>query len=167
MENLLEKLEKIGAIKKGDFLLKGGGQSSVYFDIKRAYGDPELFNELIEAVSLLVPKEVTCIAGSGNGGIPLATGVALKLHKKLSIVRDIPKGHGTKKVIDGYEPKEADRVVVVDDVLTSGTSLRQTIENLKDTTILRCIVILKRGEAVGIVHKIFYLATSDDVGTTQ
>jgi orotate phosphoribosyltransferase len=157
MKNLLKEFERIGAIKKGDFILKSGEKSNIYFDIKKAYGNPEIFKKIVLEISALIPVGVTCIAGSGNGGIPLATAVSLNLNKKLSIVRDVVKNHGTKDMIDGYKPNKSDKVVIVDDVLTSGTSIRNTIKNLGDTQILKCAVILKRGEPEGIKHKIDYL----------
>jgi orotate phosphoribosyltransferase len=151
MKNLLlKKLEEIGAIQRGDFLLKNGEHSDIYFDIKKAYGNPGIFKEIIADMVKLIPKETTCIAGSGHGGIPLATALSLELNKNVSMVRDAPKGHGIGKMIDGYQPNKNDEVVIVDDVLTSGTSLRTTIQNLGDSKILKCVVILKRGEAEGI-----------------
>lgn len=157
MVNLLEKLKESGVIKEGDFVLKGGEKSNLYFDIKKAYGNPTLFKEILSEVSKLIPKEATCIAGSGNGGIPLATALSLETNKKLSIVRDVEKNHGTRQMIDGYIPQDSDKVVVVDDVLTSGTSLRNTIKNLGDVTIIKCVVILKRGEARGVDHVVEHL----------
>lgn len=158
MKKLLEKLKEIDAIKEGNFTLKSGEKSNIYFDIKKAYGDPKIFKEIILQISKLVPKETTCIAGSGNGGIPLATAISLNLDKKLSIVRDINKDHGIKKEIDGHIPTKDDEVVIVDDVLNSGTSLRNTIGKLEDkTNILKCLVILKRGEIKKINYKIEHL----------
>ncbi len=125
--------------------------------IKKAYGNPIVFKEIVSEVLKLIPDEATCIAGSGNGGIPLATALSLGTNKKLSIVRDVEKNHGTKEMIDGHIPNVSDKIVIVDDVLTSGTSLRNTIKNLGDSTIIKCIVILKRGEAQGINHDIEYL----------
>ena len=104
MINLLEKLKEIGAIKGGDFVLKGGEKSTVYFDIKKAYGDPDVFKEIVSEVLKLIPEETTCIAGSGNGGIPLAVALSLEMNKKLSIVRDVEKNHGTKQMVDGHIP---------------------------------------------------------------
>lgn len=150
MENILQTLKDIGAVQEGEFILKSGKTSHLYFDIKKAYGNPEVFAEIISAICELIPKEATCIAGSGNGGIPLATAVSLKLKKKLSIVRDTKKNHGIQKHIDGHIPDLSDVVVIVDDVLSSGTSLRNTIKHLGDAHISMCVVLVKRGEVQGV-----------------
>jgi orotate phosphoribosyltransferase len=155
MKNFLKKLKKIGAIQKGEFILKSGKKNNVYYDLKKVYGEPLVFKEVVLEILKLIPKKTTCIAGSGNGGIPLATAVALSLGKKLSIVRDVLKDHGTKKEIDGHVPTQKDKVVIVDDVLSSGTSLRNTIEKLESKTeILKCVVILKKEEPKGIKYEI-------------
>ena len=66
----------------------------------------------------------------------------------LTLVRDEPKKHGKGGWIDGYVPNEQDKVVLVDDVFTTGGSLRKLIKILEPTKaeIIGVYVVVKRGE---------------------
>jgi orotate phosphoribosyltransferase len=81
---------------------------------------------LADAVGSLLPKKTTCVAGSGHGGLPLAAVVATRLNKKFIAVREGAKKHGLSKLIDGYFPEKNESVIIIDDVLTTGSSLRDT-----------------------------------------
>jgi orotate phosphoribosyltransferase len=65
------------------------------------------------------------------------------------MVREQPKEHGKETLIDGYVPTRADRVSLVDDVVTTGRSFEHMIKVLKPTgaEILGCHAIVKRGES--------------------
>ena len=75
----------------------------------------------------------SCVIGSGYGGVPLATTVHLRSNMKLSMFRANPKGHGRPDMFDGYPLEKLSRkkkVVIVDDVYTTGGSIREIIEAL-------------------------------------
>ncbi len=120
-------------LKFGEFTLRSGEVSKYYCDIKEALGDPKLLKMMVKELVLRVPKGATCIAGSGYGGITLATLVAYKLGLPLSLVRDVVKNHGTKKLVDGFVPTTRDRVCIVDDVFTTGSSIADTKLKLEST----------------------------------
>lgn len=143
---LLALLKRKNILTYGDFTLRSGVKTDYYCDIKEALGDPELVTILTDALVKIVPKGATCIAGSGYGGITLASLVAYKLKLPLSLVRDKIKDHGTKKSIDGYLPTNKDRVCIVDDVYTTGSSIRDTKEKLTPTKVKfsKAIVVLVR-----------------------
>ena len=152
MQLLIKKLKELGVVIKEPIRLRSGKMSNFYVDIKKAYGDPWAFFLLVEAMSNLLKSNfnnTTCVGACGYGGIPLATAVALKNNLKLSLIRDKVKNHGTKEMIDGYIPNMQDRVVVIDDVFTTGNSITQVIEALKPTgaKILQACVVVKRGDA--------------------
>jgi len=73
----------------------------------------------------------------------------VKFNKKFIAVRDKPKGHGKGGFIDGYIPNEKDSITIIDDVLTTGSSIKETYEILKDTreNIKNAIVVVRRGDA--------------------
>jgi len=154
MKNLIEKqyliarLKQLPVIEKGPVELKNAGTADYYLNIKKAYGDPELMFLLCKNLWEKIPREVTCLAGSGHGGIPLATRMSGLYTRKLSLVRDGPKEHGLSDLIDGYMPNSNDKVAIVDDVFSTGGSLRKVIETLTPTgaEILGCYVAVKRGE---------------------
>ena len=152
MQLLIKKLKELDVVIKEPVQLRSGEISNFYVDIKKAYGDPQAFYLLVKAMSDVLKSDFntsTCVAACGYGGIPLATAVAFKNNLKLSLVRDKVKNHGTKEMIDGYIPDAKDKVVVIDDVLTTGSSITQVIEVLKPTgaKILQAYVVVKRGDA--------------------
>ena len=144
--DLIKYLKSKNVLKFGEFTLRSGIKTHYYCDIKEALGDPELLDLFTKGLIKLVPKNTTCIAGSGYGGITLASLVSYKLKLPLVLVRDKIKNHGTKKLIDGYVPTAKDRVCIVDDVFTTGSSIRETKEKLMKTKakITKAIVVLNR-----------------------
>ena len=144
--NLIKELKSKNILKYGDFTLRSGIKTHYYCDIKEAFGDPKLLTLFTTELAKLVPKNTTCIAGSGYGGITLSSIVAYKLKLPLVLVRDKIKDHGTKKSIDGYIPTSKDRVCIIDDVFTTGSSIRDTKERLTVTKakFTRSIVVLNR-----------------------
>ena len=145
---LRERLLKIGVIEHAPVLLRSGKTAEYYCDIKKAFGYPDLLQALAQATAALIPQEVTCIAASGYGGIPLATQVSALLGKKLTLVREKEKDHGRSGRIDGYMPDKHDRIAVVDDVFTTGSSIRNTLEGLRITAgaVLLAVVVIRRGD---------------------
>ena len=63
-------------------------------------------------------------------------------------MRERLKEHGRQSLFDGYVPTKTDCVLIVDDVLTTGSSVKETISALKTTsaTIAGAVVLVKRGE---------------------
>jgi orotate phosphoribosyltransferase len=147
--DLKNKLKSVGIFKEGVFDLKSGDISNHYFDIRKAYGNPELINQIVDSFSKKIKEEgieYSSIACSGYGGIPLGVALSLKENKKLSLVRESVKQHGTQNQIEGYIPVESDKVLIVDDVYSSGTSIRKTMEGLSSVNIVSGIVFLDRQE---------------------
>lgn len=148
-KEILERFSDIGVVHKESTKLRSGTLADFYCDIKKAYGYPDILNALAGEVGKMLPDNVTAIAGSGYGGLPLAALVAAKFNKKFIAVRDKEKSHGKGGLIGGYIPTEKDVVVIVDDVLTTGSSVKETYGILKETriNIESVIVVVKRGDA--------------------
>ena len=78
-----------------------------------------------------------CLFGPAYKGIPLAVAAASSLYRNYG--RDLPycfnrkeaKDHGEGGSMVGYKPQAGDRVVIVEDVVTAGTAVRETIELFK------------------------------------
>lgn len=149
-EDVKKCLREIGVIRKESVQLRSGEESDYYCDIKRAYGEPDLLNYFSEEIGKMLPPDTTCIAASGYGGLPLASCVASHFNKKLAAVRDANKGHGRGGLIDGYIPTSKDVVVIVDDVLTTGSSINSVLSVLKTEGVQakRAIVVVKRKDPV-------------------
>ena len=153
MSKLINLLKQNNILTYGDFTLRSGEQSSYYCDIKQALGNPKVLKLIIAELIKLVPMKTTCIAGSGYGGITLASLVAHKLGLPLSLVRDKVKDHGTKKLIDGYIPNKKDFVCIIDDVFTTGSSIADTREKLviTNTKFTKPLVVLNRSNNKQII----------------
>lgn len=147
-EEMLKRFKKIGIIHKEPITLRSGRSSDFYCDIKKTYGYPDIINALADEVERMLPAGITAVAASGYGGLPLASLVAAKSNKKFIAVRDKVKNHGKGGFIDGYVPNGEDHIVIIDDVLTTGGSIRETYEILKRAggKISYAIVVVKRGD---------------------
>lgn len=152
-EKIIKRFNEIGLIYFKPVKLTSGIKSSFYCNIKKAYGYPDILKGIVKLAKFNIPKKIlnkiNCVAGYGYGGLPLASLISTALNKKLILVRDKPKKHGKKGLIDGYQPNPKDFVLLVDDVLTTGSSIKKAISVLKKTKckILGALVVVKRGEA--------------------
>ncbi|MBS3090742.1 orotate phosphoribosyltransferase [Candidatus Pacearchaeota archaeon] len=149
MGGLIEKLNQLDVLERQKVILKSKKISDFYIDIKKAYGFPEILNEITDRLYALIPKEANCIAASDYGGLPLATAISSKYGLNLTLIRNKKKNHGLNKLIDGYIPNPKDKIAIVDDVMTTGTSLKKIIKIIKPTKakILGCYVVVNRGKA--------------------
>ena len=76
--------------------------------------------------------DVNIIAGVELGGVPLATAVSMETELPLLIVRKTVKDYGTKSRFVG-DIKPEDRLVMLEDVTTSGGSVRDAVEVVRET----------------------------------
>jgi orotate phosphoribosyltransferase len=132
---LLEIL-KDRSLTFGQFRLASGAESKYYIDGKMT----QVFSagaHLIGEVLYERTKELdfSAIGGLEAGAIPLATAAVISYHlhgREMEgfWVRDKVKDHGTQKLIEG-RLQRGSRVVVVDDVITKGTSVVRAIEGVR------------------------------------
>ncbi len=115
------------AIEFGDFTLASGAQSRYYIDVKSAITNPDLLSAIASAIA--GAHEFDVVAGVAVGGVPLATATALVSKKPFAIIRATEKTHGKKDVIIGNVKNK--RVLLVEDVTTSGGSALYGIETLR------------------------------------
>ncbi|MFN3384118.1 MAG: orotate phosphoribosyltransferase [Archaeoglobaceae archaeon] len=139
--NLAKKLLEVGALKFGDFTLSSGKKSNVYVDIKIAVAYPEILEKIAEEMAEKMKRydfdKIACIE---LGGVPIAVAVSLKTKKPLVIFRKEKKTYGLGGDVIG-ELKKGDRVVIVEDVVTTGKSAISVAERVKE----------RGGEVVAIV----------------
>lgn len=161
---MVQLLKQLGIIYREPVTLKNAGASDFYVDVKKAYGYPKALNSISEELWVKIDRDATCIATAGYGGLSPATVISSRYGLHLTLVRDEPKKHGKSGWIDGYIPNEQDKVAIVDDVFTTGGSLRKIIEVLEPTgaEILGCYVVVKRGEGK-LQVPVTYLLTPEDL----
>ena len=144
---LIQRFKEIGVIYRERVTLRSGEVSDFYCDVKKSFGYPDVLNALADEIGKLLPTETTCIAVSGYGGLPLGAVVASRFGKKFTAVRGSEKNHGKGGMIDSYIPTESDIVVIIDDVLTSGSSIKETLTALQSINahVHSAIVAVNRG----------------------
>jgi orotate phosphoribosyltransferase len=114
---------------KGKFKLRSGLESDTYFDKFLFESKPDLLSAIVDGMAELLPQGVQKLAGLELGGVPLATGLSLKTGLLLLLVRKRAKEYGTMKLIEGFMNK-GDRVVVVEDVITTGGQVVESCKNI-------------------------------------
>ncbi len=125
----LSDLKACGALQFGSFTLASGKTSSYYVDIKKAVTRPDLLRAIGEAMAPYAAK-ADRVAGVELGAVPIAAAVSLASNKPYLMVRKALKEHGTKKEFEGDLAK-GDRVLFVEDVITTGGTLRGAIERMR------------------------------------
>ncbi len=146
-ENLIKIIKNSKAISRGKlYTLRNGEESNIYLDLKKTYGTPGFLTMASKNIHKIINKEATSIAAMGIGGIPLASLYGELYEIPISLIRDKPKERGTNSQIEGYIPTEKDKIVILDDVYTTGSSIEDTEKILKSTNakILKACVILTR-----------------------
>lgn len=162
---LIKELRKLDVLRRGKVLLTSGEISDFYVDLKVANGYPQVLKLMSEALSKHLNKNTTCVASIGYGGISLSTAIALKNNLKLSLIRNEPRRHGSKKLIEGHVPNKKDKVVIVDDVLTTGRSIKRAIRIIKKTgaKVEKCLVVINRSPDRKFPFNIEYLLKAEDL----
>jgi orotate phosphoribosyltransferase len=132
-QELIAALKACGAIRYGDFTLASGKKSKYYIDIKKASTDPKTLKLIARQAAIRIKQmDVNIIAGVELGGVPLATAASIETELPLLIVRKAIKDYGTKsRFVGDIEPE--DRLVMLEDVTTSGGSVRNAIEVVRET----------------------------------
>lgn len=141
-----------GAIKFGDFTLSSGKKSSYYIDLRVVPSFPHQFRKMVKGLQALISDQIgydnfDCLASVPTGGLVIAAALAIETVKPLVYVRSQPKEHGTSKSIEGKIEKGA-KVLMVDDVATTGSSVSNAITQLKEAgaTIKDAYVVINRME---------------------
>ena len=147
---LIEYLKRNEIVKYGDFTLKSGIKSNYYFDLRTLLDTPKIITHICTHLYKL-------IIAPGNSKIKLC-GVpygALSYSNFISCIYDIPqimirkerKAYGCKNLIEGHVNKN-EKIVLIEDVVTSGSSVLELIEKLKEENIEvhQIIVIVDRSK---------------------
>lgn len=145
---LIDLLKANDVIKFGKFTLSSGKESDYYVDMKKAITDPEILSQIAKIISHMISEdEIDRVAGPALGAVPIATAVALHSGISMLMIRKAQKDYGTSKLIEG-ELNEGDRVIVVEDVTTTGNSLLNAVKAVLDNggIVERTFVVVDREE---------------------
>ncbi len=133
-------LHEKGAIRFGGFTLASGKKSSYYIDLRLVPSFPHQFrkmvkylqNDVIENIGL---ENFDSFVSVPTGGLVIASALAIETVKPLIYVRSKPKDYGTSKLIEGSISKDM-KVLMIDDVATSGGSVVNAIKDLKQEGVI-------------------------------
>ncbi len=144
-DTLAVDLFDAGCVRFGDFELKSGRRSPIYLDLRNLAGHPDLMRRIARRYLSLLESRVPIpestprdgatntfsrIAGVPLAGLPIATAVSLESDIPMVYPRPGVKTHGTGAVIEGPF-RRGERVVVIDDVATSGISVLDAVARLR------------------------------------
>ena len=133
-------LHKNDIIKFGDFTLTSGKNSSYYIDLRLVPSYPHQFRKMVKNLQNLIIEKTgldnfDSLASVPTGGLVITSALAIEIVKPLIYVRNKPKEHGAAKSIEG-KTSAGMKVVMVDDVMTTGTSVLNGVKQLKEIGLL-------------------------------
>ncbi len=129
-------LIKNDVIKFGDFILASGKRSPYYVDLRQTISSPITVDWITNSMSRIILNEIgkekiDRVMGVPTAGIPFAAVVSQKLGIPMIYYRQARKEHGAKKKIEGTLQKN-DRVLIVDDLITTGESVIEAAEVIRE-----------------------------------
>ena len=150
-------LESAGVLKFGDFTAKSGRKIPYFInagEIKTGAQIARLGEFYAKAYLEKLGKEESVLFGPAYKGIPLAVSAAAALAKEGLDVpfffnRKEAKDHGEGGVFVGYVPKAGQKVVIIEDVITAGTAIRESmalLNPLEGVRVAAAFVMVDRKE---------------------
>ena len=153
----IQFLQSAGVLKFGDFTAKSGRKIPYFInagDIKTGDQISKLGEFYAKAYFEKVGNKRTVLYGPAYKGISIAVSSAVALAKQ---GLDVPfffnrkevKDHGEGGVFVGYVPKEGEEIVIVEDVITAGTAIRESMEilsSVKGAKVAAVFVMVDRKE---------------------
>ena len=139
-QDFIHFMVRSGVLTFGDFITKSGRKTPYFVNTgnyKTGAQAARLGDYYAACVQEHMPEGIDCLFGPAYKGIPLAVTTAASLYRNYD--RDLPycfnrkeaKDHGEGGTMVGYKPKDGDRVAIIEDVVTAGTAVRETIEMFK------------------------------------
>jgi orotate phosphoribosyltransferase len=127
------------ALKFGDFTLASGKKSSYYIDLRIVPSFPHQFRKMVKYLqNQIIDKNnldnFDSFVSVPTGGLVIASALAIETVKPLIYVRNKPKEYGTSKSVEGHITDEM-KVLMIDDVATTGGSVIKAIKLLKEEKI--------------------------------
>ena len=153
----IEFLEQAGVLKFGDFTAKSGRKIPYFInagDIKTGDQIAKLGEFYAKSYFEKLGNKKTVLYGPAYKGIPIAVSASVALSKNGLDVpfffnRKEEKDHGEGGVFVGYTPKAGEEIVIVEDVITAGTAIRESMANLtklEGTKVAATFVMVDRKE---------------------
>ena len=125
------------AYQEGDFVLSSGQSSSYYINGKQVTLHPQGALAIGRILLSLLPTDTQAVAGLTLGADPIVSAVSVVSAYEnrpipALIIRKEAKGHGTRAYIEGPNLPEGAKVIVLEDVVTTGKSAMKAVERLRE-----------------------------------
>ncbi len=157
-EEFIHFMVRSGVLTFGDFTTKSGRKTPYFVNTgnyKTGAQAARLGDYYAACIQERMPEGIDALFGPAYKGIPLAVTAAASLYRDFG--RDLPycfnrkeaKDHGEGGAMVGYKPQDGDRIAIIEDVVTAGTAVRETIELFKsvaDVTFAALFVSVDRME---------------------
>lgn len=156
-QKIAESLLQIKAIKlqpKNPFTWASGWKSPIYCDNRITLSHPAIRTYIRQQLAQMIQEvygSVDMISGVATAGIPQGVLVAQDLGVPFSYVRSSAKGHGRQNLIEG-EINSGQRVVVIEDLVSTGKSSLQAVEALREAgcTVVGLVSIFTYGFDIAV-----------------
>tara|TARA_R110002073_G_scaffold4953_11_gene31457 strand:- start:556 stop:1764 length:1209 start_codon:yes stop_codon:yes gene_type:complete len=151
---ILEELKNNNIIKNGSFELKSGEMSNVYIDIKKIISFPSLHLQVCNEIAKKINPEATIICGTPYGAVSFTSYISITQDIPMIFLRKEPKEYGTKKIIEGMY-SEGEKVILIEDVVTTGSSVIEAARKLEENGLVvsQIITIFSRSENLNLKYK--------------
>jgi orotate phosphoribosyltransferase len=168
-EDLAKRISEV-ALLRGEFTLRSGRKSNFYLDKYLFETQPDILKELGTMFAQKVTSNIDRIAGAELGAVALAAVTAMACGKPFVIIRNQKKDYGTSKLVEGTL-KPGDRVLIVEDVLTTGGQVLEAAKSLEEAgaKVERIVAVIDRLEGAranieGAGYTFESLFTTKDLG---
>jgi uridine monophosphate synthetase len=152
-KTLIKQLFNLECIKFGSFTLKNGKTSPFYINLRNIISEPEILKTIAKIVykeyikkyhlNAIEKGEILSICGLPYAGIPLATYISCLYDIPLLLLRKEEKKYGTKQMIEGIT-SNTNKVILIDDIITSGSSIQESLKYFSNLEILAIVTVIDR-----------------------
>ena len=152
-QEIVEYIHHLSCFKIGKFTLKSGVKSPYYLDLRNLISSSSVINKICNYINTI--EYISCdqyqrIGGVPYGAIPIATALSLFNKIPMVMIRKEAKKYGTKKLVEGIY-KQNDSMLLIEDVITSGLSLLETIDKIESEGIrIGMIIVLVDRQSGGL-----------------
>jgi orotate phosphoribosyltransferase len=148
---LLALFQRLGVVSNGHFVLSSGRHSDEYWEKFRLLEWPRVTEQLCCLITSRYKQNgISAVIGPTTGGALLAQEVARQLDTRCLLAE--PAANGARELRRGFILHLAERVLIVDDVLTTGLSLKETLSAIQpfrpDVTGVEVLIDRSAGEAI-------------------
>ena len=149
-----------GVLTFGDFTTKSGRKTPYFVNTgnyKTGAQAAKLGDYYAACIQENMPDGITALFGPAYKGLPLAVTAAASLYRNYD--RDLPycfnrkeaKDHGEGGSMVGYKPQDGDDVAIIEDVVTAGTAVRESIELFKHVADFSLVEYDKKGKEKEVI----------------